>query len=101
MDHCILIWSVAVFVENRLESGFDYAQLEKAAGYSLAHIRDVFSRLMGTTLSRYVLGRRVAHAAFDMIHSSDSLLNIAGRYGFENPDTFTRAFYRMTGLMPR
>lgn len=101
MDYFLTIWSVVVFVENRLQSGIDYAELEKETGFSLAHIRNVFSRSTGQPLSRYVLGRRIANAAFEIIHSDRSILEIAARYGFSNPDTFTRAFKRITALTPK
>jgi hypothetical protein len=41
------------------------------------------------------------YAAFEIIHSEQSLLSIATKYGFNNPDTFTRAFNRITGLTPQ
>ncbi len=101
MDYFIVIWSVVVFVENRLLSGFEYAELEKATGFSLSHIRSLFVKFTGKPLARYILSRRIAHAAFDIIHSEESILNISAKYGFNNPDTFTRAFNRITGFTPQ
>ena len=95
------IGSIVVFVENRLQSGFTYAQLERATGFSLAHLRALFARHMGQSLTRYVLSRRIAHAAFDLIHTDQSILFTAQKYGFACPDTFTRAFRRVTGFAPR
>ena len=90
VDHFITIWTVAVFVENRLQSGLDYAALEKATGLSLPHIRAVFAKRTGISLARYIVGRRIANAAFEIAHGEGSILDIAGKYGFSNPDTFTR-----------
>ncbi len=101
MDYFIVIWSVVVFVENRLQTDFEYAELEKATGFSLPHIRSLFAKLTGKSLARYVLSRKIAHAAFDIIHSEESILNISATYGFNNPDTFTRAFNRITGVTPQ
>ncbi|HOP09932.1 MAG TPA: AraC family transcriptional regulator [Oscillospiraceae bacterium] len=101
MDYFLVIWSVTVFIENRIESGFDYAELEKCTGFSLSHLRAIFAGLTGTSLSRYILERRVSHAAFDLIHSEKSILDIAVQYGFQNPDTFTRAFKRITNRTPQ
>jgi len=53
-----------------------------------------------TFISRYVLGRRVANAAFDIVHSDQTILEIATKYAFANPDSFTRAFRRNTGINP-
>jgi AraC-like DNA-binding protein len=52
------------------------------------------------TLGRYELSRRVAHAAFDMKHTDKKLTDIAGEYGFDTYDTFSRAFLRETGVVP-
>lgn len=100
MDYFFTIWSVIVFVENRIQEKIDYTELEKATGFSLAHIRDVFIKKTGTPLSRYILSRKVANTAFEILHNHQSILNIATKYGFSNHDTFTRAFKRITGLTP-
>ena len=100
MDHYFTVWSVIVFVENRVQDKIDYAELEKATGFSLAHIRDVFAKMTGTTLSRYILSRKIANAAFEILHNHHSILYVATKYGFTNHDTFTRAFKRITGLTP-
>jgi AraC-like DNA-binding protein len=100
MDQYLMVSTVAVFVENRLQSGFEYAELEKATGFSLPHIRAVYTKLTGKSLSRYVLSRRIANAAFEIIHSEQNILDIATKYGFSNPDSFTRAFRRITGVNP-
>jgi len=69
-------------------------------GFSLSHLRVVFMNLTGKTLAQYILERKVSRAAFDIIHSNDTLSSIAERYAFTNPDTFTRAFKRVIGLNP-
>ena len=91
---------MVIFVESRIQSGFDYAELERASGFSLPHVRAVFAKQTGQSLSRYVLGRRVANAAFEIVHSDENILDIAAKYGFENPDSFTRAFRRVVGINP-
>lgn len=100
MDYFLTIWSVIVFIENRIQEKINYTELEKSTGFSLAHIRDVFVKKTGIPLSRYILTRKVANAAFEILHNHQNILNIATKYGFSNHDTFTRAFKRITGLTP-
>mgnify|MGYP000226713048 CR=1 FL=1 len=100
MDYLFTIWSVVVFVENRVQEKIDYSELEKATGFSLAHIREVFARMTGITLSKYILSRKIANAAYEILYNRENILNIAAKYGFSNHDTFTRAFKRITGLTP-
>jgi len=70
-------------------------------GFSLSHLRAIFINATGKSLAQYITERKISRAAFDIIHSKDTFCAIAGRYGFTNPDTFTRAFKRVTGLNPR
>lgn len=100
MDYFLTIWSVIVFIENRIYEEIDYAELEKATGFSLAHIRSVFAKKTGVPLSRYICSRKISNAAFEILHSRQSILTIAMKYAFSNHDTFTRAFKRFTGLTP-
>ena len=100
MDPSVFIWTAVIFIESKIQSGFDYAELEKATGFSLPHIRAVFVKQTGVSLSRYVLSRRVSNAAFEIVHSNQNILDIATKYGFANPDSFTRAFRRIAGINP-
>ncbi|MNC17390.1 Transposon Tn10 TetD protein [compost metagenome] len=101
MDYSLMISSVIVFVENRLEERLDYRELEAEIGFSAVHIRQVFARHTGMPLARYVRCRQIAHAAFDLIHTREKALDIGAKYGFPNPDSFTRAFRRVTGMTPQ
>jgi len=100
MGYYLVVWSVITYVEKRVKIKIDYADLEKEIGFSLAHIRDVFAKQTGQPLSAYILERKIANAAFEISHTKETLLAIAQKYGFHNPDTFTRAFRRVTGLTP-
>ena len=42
LDNYAVTRSVIIYVENRIKADIEYAELEKAIGFSLAHIRDIF-----------------------------------------------------------
>jgi AraC family transcriptional regulator len=92
---------VISYIENRLKSDIDYSRLETVTGFSLQHTRDVFRSCTRMPLARYINCRKVSNAAFDIVHTDKSILDIALDYGFESYDTFTRAFRRVTGITPR
>lgn len=100
MEYFLVIWSVITYVEKRIGTKIQYADLEKEIGFSLAHIRDIFVKQTGRPLSAYILERRISNAAFEIAHTNKTLTTIAESYSFDNPDTFTRAFRRITGLTP-
>jgi AraC-like DNA-binding protein len=100
VDYSLTVWSVIVFVENRILEKVDYAELERATGFSLQHVRDVFARKTGISLSKYILTRKIANAAYQVLYSKQTILDIAEKHSFSNHDTFTRAFKRITGMTP-
>lgn len=100
LNHFTVICSVIIYVENRLKTEISYKELEKETGFSIAHIRDIFVKNIEKSLSRYILERKILNAAFEISHTEENLLTIAEKYNFKSPDTFTRAFKRITGLTP-
>jgi AraC-like DNA-binding protein len=100
VDYYLFIWSVVTFVEKRLKVDINYCELERATGFSYRHIRETFRECTKTSLAKYILGRRIANAAFEVVHSKRNMTDIANEYCFESYDTFTRAFKRETGITP-
>ncbi len=100
MDYFLTISSIIIYVENRVEEKIDYKELERATGFSIAHIRDIFVTKTGISLSRYILLRKVSNAAYEILYNNQSIMDIATKYSFANYDSFTRAFKRVTGLTP-
>lgn len=96
----MFIWSTATFIETRVKEPIDYAEMERAVGFSYRHIRETFKETTGITLSRYILLRRLANSAFDIAHTQKSLTEIAAEYMFESYDVFTRAYKRYMNIVP-
>ena len=67
---------------------------------SPAHFHREFKRLTGETLARYVQGARLDKAAHDIVLHDNSILEAAMAVGYENHETFTRAFRRVHGTTP-
>jgi len=91
---------IKAYVETRLRGPVDAGDLARRIGFSEAHIRDVFTRDNGIPLAKYITERRIANAAFDILYTQESLLEISLDYGYEHYDTFSRAFRRVTGCLP-
>ncbi len=54
-----------------------------------------------TTFSAEVIELKKRRAAEDLVHTNNSIANIASSLGFTNPTSFTRAFRSWTGESPR
>jgi len=99
-DYYCLMQSLLSYIEARVGDPPDATDMERVMGISYAHIRDIFKQKSLMPLGKYMLLRRVQNAAFELIHTRKTILQIATEFGFENVDTFTRAFRRVTGLNP-
>ncbi|MBQ8639455.1 MAG: helix-turn-helix transcriptional regulator [Lachnospiraceae bacterium] len=101
MDYSIVIWSVCLYVENRVKEEIDLEELAVQTGFSLPHVRQIFRRLTGKTLLRYIQERKIANAAWELLHTDRDIVEVAVDYGFSGRDVFTRVFRRITGYTPR
>lgn len=100
LDYLNYICTLVDCIERNINNRTDYNELGKSIGFSYRHIREIFQKATGISLSRYVLARKIANVAFEIRHSAKSITEIAFEYEFSNLDTFARAFRRETGLTP-
>lgn len=59
-----------------------------------------FTRLVGQSMHRYVIERRMAEAAFLLEASDEPIARIASRVGYETAAAFSKLFHRHHGLSP-
>jgi AraC family transcriptional regulator len=88
------------YIEENLADEIDFAEVAKRAYCSEYHFKRMFSFLAGVPLSEYIRRRRLTLAAFDLRDSSSRIIDIAVKYGYNSPDSFTRAFQSLHGVTP-
>jgi AraC family transcriptional regulator len=88
------------YMEAHLMEEIDYEAVAKEAYSSVFHFQRVFGILCGFTLGDYVRMRRLSLAAADLIHTDERVIDIALKYGYDTPESFTRAFVRFHGSTP-
>lgn len=59
-----------------------------------------FSLLCGFTISEYIRNRRLSLAGNELATSEKKVIDIALKYGYDSPDSFTKAFTRFHGVTP-
>jgi AraC family transcriptional regulator len=87
-------------ISMNLDSEIALAQLAEVAGLSVFHFARTFTRAMGVSPSRYVSRMRLEKAMAEIAAGKLPLAEIAFKAGFSSQASFTRAFYRVTGLTP-
>ncbi len=88
------------YIEKNLTNDIDFKKVSKLALCSEYHFKRMFSFLTGVTLSEYIRRRRLSLAAFELISSDIRIIDVAIKYGYNSPDSFTRAFKDLHGITP-
>ncbi|MDQ0046839.1 AraC family transcriptional regulator [Paenibacillus polymyxa] len=88
------------YIEENLTNEIDFKEVARLAYCSEFHFKRMFSFLAGVTLSEYIRRRRLTLAAFELKDSNVRVIDIAIKYGYNSPDSFTRAFQYLHGLTP-
>ncbi|HET7658475.1 MAG TPA: AraC family transcriptional regulator [Bacillales bacterium] len=88
------------FVEDHLTDEIDFQKVANLAYCSEYHFKRMFSFLAGVSLSEYIRRRRLTLAAFELRDDNVKVIDIALKYGYNSPDSFTRAFQNLHGISP-
>lgn len=59
-----------------------------------------FAVMTGYTMAEYVRNRRLYQAALELRDTTQKIIDIALKYGYETPESFTKAFTRFHGITP-
>ncbi len=94
-----LILRTKEFLEVNMTACIGLADVARHAGASPAYLTDVFRRVEGVPLHRYLVQLRLARALVELSDASD-LTNLALALGFSSHSHFTAAFRRAFGCTP-
>ena len=67
---------------------------------SAGYLQNSFQLITGYTIGEYIRSRRLYLAAMDLIERNEKIIDIAARYGYETPESFTKAFSRFHNATP-
>jgi len=88
------------YIEEHLGEDLSLLTLAAEAGMSPAHFAREFKRAKGTSVHRYLLGRRVEWAAALLAGTEQSVAEVALATGFSSQAHLTTAFQRLNGTTP-
>ena len=64
------------------------------------YLQKGFQVMTGYTVAEYIRNRRLYQAALEVMNTDEKLIDIGLKYGFDSPDSFSRAFSRFHGINP-
>lgn len=88
------------FIEDNITEDLTIEEIAGEAFISPFYFQKGFAMLCGFTVSDYVRQRRLTLAGTELVSSNEKIIDIAIKYGYESPDSFTKAFTRFHGVTP-
>ena len=88
------------YIENNLTEELDYTDIANKAFTSPFYFQRVFRVLCNCTLGEYIRNRRLTLAGSELSSSDAKVIDVALKYGYDSPESFSRAFTRFHGIAP-
>lgn len=88
------------FIEDNITEDITMDMIAEHVNTSSFYFQKGFAMLCGFTIAEYIRNRRLALAGNDLATGNEKIIDIALKYGYDSPDSFTRAFTRFHGVTP-
>lgn len=100
MDCIESIQEAISYMEANLLENINYEDVAKHVYMSSYHFHRVFSMITGITANEYIRNRRLSTAGQEAVMSDIKIIDLAYKYGYDSPESFTKAFTRFHGVSP-
>ena len=100
MDWTQGIQNAIEYIESHLTEEIDYEKVAKVAYSSSFHFQRVFGIMCGITLGEYIRRRRLTLAGGELLYNNVKVIDVAFKYGYDTPESFSRAFTKFHGIKP-
>lgn len=88
------------YIEKNLTNDLTISDISKSAYISPYYFQKGFNMLCGYSVSEYIRNRRLSLAGEELLNTNNKIIDIALKYGYDSPDSFTKAFTRFHGTTP-
>ncbi|MDD6571235.1 MAG: AraC family transcriptional regulator [Thermoflexaceae bacterium] len=98
-------WTEAIskavwYIEEHITEDITADDIAREVYLSPFYFQKGFSLLCGFTISEYIRNRRLSLAGNELATSGKKVIEVALKYGYDSPDSFTKAFTRFHGITP-
>ena len=100
MEWMEAIGEAVKYMEDHMTEEVSMGEIARRVNISPLYFQKGFSLLCGFTIAEYMRKRRLALAAEELVSSDAKVIDMAMKYGYESPDSFTKAFTRFHGITP-
>ena len=95
-----LIQQAINYMEEHICEPINYVKVAEKVHMSGYNFHRTFSFIVGMTANEYIRKRRLTLAAMDLQTTDISVMDAALKYGYESPESFSKAFTRFHGATP-
>ena len=88
------------YIEDNITGELTIENIANKACISQFYFQKGFAMLCGFTVSEYIRCRRLALAGSELVSTDKKVIDIALKYGYDSPDSFTKSFTRFHGVTP-
>ena len=88
------------YIERNITEDLTVGRIAEEVNTSAFYFQRGFSMLCGYTVGEYVRMRRLSIAGEELLASDVKVIDLAMKYGYDSPDSFTKAFTRFHGSTP-
>ncbi len=88
------------YIEDNLDKEISYDEAAHIACCSPYYFQRIFSYVSGVSLAEYIRRRKMTQAAFELQRTDSRVIDVALKYGYSSPTSFSRAFQNVHGITP-
>jgi AraC family transcriptional regulator len=100
MDTVSCIQKAIDFIEDNIFEELKSEVIASQAFMSSFQFQRIFTIVCGISVGEYIRNRRLTLAGVEVLTSDNKIIDIALNYGYESPESFSRAFTRFHGISP-
>ena len=89
------------YMEKHLLDDIGADEVAEEVYMSPFYFQKGFKIMTGYSIGEYIRNRRLYMAALDIISNKVKIIDLAYKYGYDNPESFTKAFSRFHGVSPK
>lgn len=88
------------YIESHITEDITIDDIARHVSISPFYFQKGFAMLCGFTVGEYLRQRRLSLAGSELVSTDEKIIDIALKYGYDSPDSFTKAFTRFHGSTP-
>lgn len=89
------------YMEDHILDDINYEDVADKVYMSSYEFHRTFSIMAGMTANAYIRNRRLSLAGMELMETDEKVIDVALKYGYDTPESFTKAFTRFHGVSPK